>query len=190
MKKLYVKQNTKKTKISVLLCMKSVFFLLVCWSDNDIYNEKIKLKKLKLSIFLTGFFLFSTFSLSISANTHSIVGYWQTSDKETQQPAAVIEVTQHGGFFSGKIVKLYEKPNAICKKCTGDLNGQPLLGMEVVSNFGRSGDQWKKGNVLSVERGKRYPAVLTLSADANALNIEVKAGFATHKETWKRVSAP
>jgi hypothetical protein len=64
--------------------------------------------------------LLSLWACRIPAQTSdSISGTWKTFDDDTQQPAAIVEITEKNGVYSGIILKLLD-PSAplVCDKCT------------------------------------------------------------------------
>jgi len=80
----------------------------------------------------------------ISAETlDSIAGSWKTFDDDTNQPAAIVQISEKNGVFSGLITKLLD-PSAptTCDKCTDARKGKPVMGMEILSNLKKTGDSY------------------------------------------------
>ena len=73
-----------------------------------------------------------------------IEGKWKTVDDETGQAKSIVEITKKpNGQYSGKIVKLLQKPETEnCVNCTGDRKNKPILGMEIIRGLKKSGDEF------------------------------------------------
>ena len=61
-----------------------------------------------------------TLSSLALANNDSPVGTWKTIDDETKQAKALVQISESGGVLTGKIIKLFANPDALCDKCDGE----------------------------------------------------------------------
>lgn len=128
-------------------------------------------------------------SIAALAVNQSPVGYWKTLDKG--QPTSIIQITPQGNTLQGKVVKLYENPDAICTKCTGNMKDKPIMGATVLWGFHQlQNGNWSDGKVLAVKRGQVYDFGFTLSSDGQTMSVAVKTSLGDHLHTWERVSGP
>src|SRR5262245_13868601 len=87
------------------------------------------------------------------------VGLWKTFDDETKQAVSRVRIVDTGGVLSGKIEKLLDPAaqDAKCDKCTDERKDKPVLGMTIVRNVKRTGDDvWEDGDILDPDNGKGY----------------------------------
>lgn len=129
------------------------------------------------------------------AQTHtaSPVGTWQTFDDDTHAPKALVEIADHDGVLSGRIVRLFpapgDDPNPRCADCPGERRGQPVLGMTNLWNFRRDGDHWADGEVLDPESGDIYRATLRLRDDATlVVHGYIGIPLLGRSQVWTRVA--
>lgn len=90
----------------------------------------------------------------------SILGKWNTIDDGTGEVKSVVEIVERKGKYYGKIVKLFaqEDPDPVCDKCPKD-DGRyrkKIIGMEIITNMKKSGDEYSDGDILDPEDGKIY----------------------------------
>ncbi len=48
------------------------------------------------------------------AQAEGIVGTWKTIDDETRQPKALVQITETGKEYQGKIIRLFANPDHSC----------------------------------------------------------------------------
>jgi hypothetical protein len=64
------------------------------------------------------------------------IGIWQTIDDNTNQPKALVQITQGiDGTLSGKVVKgldLNDSPERRCTECDDERKDQKILGMTII----------------------------------------------------------
>jgi len=117
------------------------------------------------------------FAQSTAAAAPSPIGIWKTIDDDTHEAKALVEIGEHDGVLSGRIVKLFRKPGEdpapACAKCKGERHDQPVLGMTILWNMHRDDDVWDGGEILDPKEGKTYRCKLRLAADGT---LEVR-GF-------------
>lgn len=127
------------------------------------------------------------------AEALSPVGTWKTIDDDTHQARAIVEIDEHDGVLSGRIVKLFRKPdedqNPHCKKCEGDRHEQPVIGMMIITNMHRDGDVWDGGEILDPEEGKTYRCKLHVGDDGN-LEVRGFIGISLlgRTQVWERAA--
>jgi len=120
-------------------------------------------------------------SLNVAAQQTSPAGLWKTIDDKTGKPRALIRITESGGEYRGRIEKLFREagqdPNPKCDKCSGDLKGQPILGMTMLTGIRRDGDEYNGGKILDAEIGEVYKSRLTLIEGGTRLDVRGYIGI-------------
>lgn len=123
-------------------------------------------------------------------------GYWTTIDDKTHEPRSIVEIDEHDGILSGRIVKLFRKPgedpDPHCEDCTGARHNAPVLGMEILWNLHRDGDTWSGGEILDPEEGSIYRVALHPVGDGTKLEVRGFIGLSLFGRTqvWERTRAP
>lgn len=116
-------------------------------------------------------------------------GTWKTIDDETKQAKALVEISETaGGELSGRIVKLFANPDAVCDKCEGPLKGKPVVGMTILTGLKKGGDGWEGGKILDPKSGKVYSAKAKLAEAGKKLEVRGFIGMALlgRTQTWER----
>ncbi len=104
-------------------------------------------------------------------------GIWQTIDDYTNQPKALVQITQGiDGTLSGKVVKglvLNDSPERRCTECSDERKDQKILGMTIIRNMKLDSDGWDGGNILDPNSG------ILVSLDFELVDVDLgKAVFA------------
>ena len=141
------------------------------------------------------FFLFAASILSLGVNvissqtTDSIAGSWKTFDDDTNQPAAIVLITEKNGLFSGVVTKLLD-PSALptCEKCTDYRKGKAVIGMEILSGLKKTGDAYSGGHILDPDDGEIYRAEMKLKDQGTKLDLRAYIGIPLlgRTQTWIR----
>jgi uncharacterized protein (DUF2147 family) len=142
----------------------------------------------------TAFFLLFSTLLGlggvVSAQTSdSITGLWKTFDDETNQPAALVQIIEKNGVFSGVITKLLDTSGpSTCEKCTDSRKGKPILGMEILSGLKRTGESYTGGQILDPDDGEVYKAEMRLKDQGAKLDLRAYIGIPLlgRTQTWIR----
>ncbi|EJN00920.1 DUF2147 domain-containing protein [Herbaspirillum sp. YR522] len=122
----------------------------------------------------------------------SPVGLWKNIDDATGKPKALVRITESNGELSGRIEKLFRAPdqdqNPLCEKCEGDLKGQPIIGLTILSGLKKDGDEYSGGQILDPANGKLYKSKLTVQEDGRKLNVRGYVGMPMlgRSQTWIR----
>lgn len=156
----------------------------------------MKNKSPKLAVFAVIGLLFLFFQLVANAAvTLSPVGYWQTIDDRTHEPAGVISIWENQGQLYGTIVKIYprdgDKPTDICKNCGGTFHNKPILGMTVIWGLVQKQDgSWAGGKIMDPKIGKIYDCKFKLSDDGQHLAVRGYLGISLlgRTQTWNRLN--
>lgn len=125
-------------------------------------------------------------SLNLFAQETSAFGVWKTIDDETNEAKAYVEIYKVGDKMHGKITKLLIDPeDTICEKCPDDKKDKPVVGMEIIWDMEKNGDQWIDGEILKPENGKIYSGKIWV--EKGKLQVRGYIGFMYKTQTWLRV---
>ncbi len=126
----------------------------------------------------------------VSAQTSdSITGLWKTFDDETNQPAALVQIIEKNGVFSGTVTKLLDTSGpSTCEKCTDSRKGKPVLGMEIFSGLKKTGESYTGGQILDPDDGEIYKAEMKLKDQGAKLDLRAYIGIPLlgRTQTWIR----
>ncbi|MEM6525110.1 MAG: DUF2147 domain-containing protein [Bacteroidota bacterium] len=120
----------------------------------------------------------------------SVLGKWNTIDDETGDTKSVVEIYEKGGKIYGKIVKLFpngdEDPDPLCNLCPEDdpRFKQKIIGMEIIKNLKKDGNEYTGGTVLKPDEGKIFKCKIWLENEK--LKIRGYWGFFYRTQTWIR----
>jgi uncharacterized protein (DUF2147 family) len=126
------------------------------------------------------------------ADDTSPVGLWKTIDDSSGKPTALIRITENGGELQGKIEKLFREPgeelNPKCVACTDARKNQPILGMTIVSELRKQGDEYDGGQILDPKNGKVYKSKVTLRDGGKKLDVRGYIGMPMfgRSQVWLR----
>ncbi len=135
--------------------------------------------------------LIVTIAPQLFAQQDPIIGKWKTIDDETGEPKSIVEIYMRNGKFYGRIDSLFRKPgedpNPKCDKCPEDdpRYNQPILGMEIIKDMVKDGDEYKGGTILDPKKGKIYRCKLWL--EDGKLKVRGYLAIFYRTQTWYRV---
>ena len=121
-----------------------------------------------------------------------IVGRWTTIDDSSGEPRSVVEITARGDKFFGKVAKIHTKPSEdpdpICDKCdkSDPRFNRKVIGMEILQDLTKSGNEFSGGHILDPENGKVYRCKLWV--EEGDLKVRGYWGPFFRTQTWKRES--
>ena len=119
-----------------------------------------------------------------------ITGKWTSIDDNSGQPRSVIEITERTGKFFGKVIKIYSKPgedpDPTCDKCSEDdpRFNQKVIGMEIMKELIKEGEEFTNGHILDPENGKVYRCKVWL--EGKVLKIRGYWGPFYRTQTWRQ----
>jgi uncharacterized protein (DUF2147 family) len=103
-----------------------------------------------------------------SATAATPEGRWRTVDDKTGKAQSIILIWQDRGRLYGRIEKLLDSdpddPDPRCTRCEGELRNRPLLGLTIMWDLQKNGDQWS-GKILDPDSGKIYQCSIAVSGD-------------------------
>jgi uncharacterized protein (DUF2147 family) len=142
---------------------------------------------MKKSIF---FCLLVFFAITLTTQSQTVLGKWKTIDDETGQAKSVVEVYEKSGKIYGKIVEILnaEKKNAVCTKCSGKDKNAPILGLIIIKDLVKDGEEYNGGKILDPLEGEEYKCFITLEGK-DKLKIRGFIGLSVFGRTqyWYRV---
>lgn len=126
------------------------------------------------------------------AQANSPIGTWQTIDDHTGQPKALVQISQDAnGTLSGKVVKglgANDQPDRRCSACTDSRKDQLILGMTIIDDMKKDGDNWDGGQILDPENGKLYKCKMHVEDGGQKLVVRGYIGVSLlgRSQTWVR----
>lgn len=129
-----------------------------------------------------------TMAICITVNGQTIIGQWETFDDKTKDKKAIIEIYKTKNVYYAKIVKSFVgEKDAICETCTGTKKDTPIIGLVIIENLKKDGDEFNGGTILDPENGKTYKCYLEL-INKNKLKVRGYLGISLFGRTqfWSR----
>jgi uncharacterized protein (DUF2147 family) len=127
------------------------------------------------------------------ADSSSPAGLWRTIDDKTGKERSLIRITEASGVYEGKVEKLLNRqpdddPDNLCRKCEGARKDQPVIGMTILWDLKRDGDQYTGGEILDPKNGKIYRAKMKLIDGGRKLEVRGFIGISLlgRSQTWVR----
>lgn len=136
-------------------------------------------------------FVFSLFLIDHSSFSQTVLGKWKTIDDESGEAKSIIEIFERGGKVYGRVVKLFRKPtedqDPVCNECDEDdpRFKKKVIGMEILKDMEKDGDEYEGGKILDPEDGKIYSCKLWL--EGNDLRLRGYLGPFYRTQKWIRV---
>ncbi|SCK08348.1 DUF2147 domain-containing protein [Vogesella sp. LIG4] len=124
-----------------------------------------------------------------AASAATAAGTWKTIDDESKQPKSLVEISEAGnGELTGKVVKLFNNPDAVCDKCDGGLKGKPIVGMTIMTGLKKDGENWDNGKIVDPKSGKVYSVKAKLVDGGKKLEVHGYIGFSLlgRTQVWER----
>lgn len=123
-----------------------------------------------------------------AADPNSPAGKWKTIDKDSGKPKSIVQITESNGVLTGKIVQLLEgATEQTCSKCEGDLKDKPLVGMKILWDLKKQGDEWVSGKIFNPADGGTYTSKAKLTNGGKTLEVTGKWLFVSKQQQWQRI---
>ncbi len=135
------------------------------------------------------FLIITIFLLTGISSFSQITGRWTTIDDTSGQPRSVVEITERAGKFFGKVVKTHPKPgedpDPVCDKCLDDdpRFSRKIIGMEILKDLIKEGNEFTNGNILDPENGKVYRCKIWM--EGKVLRVRGYWGPFFRTQTWQ-----
>jgi uncharacterized protein (DUF2147 family) len=119
-------------------------------------------------------------------------GLWQTVDDKTHKPRGMVRIYEENGMYWGRIESSVDPRDASehCDKCAGDRKDAPIIGLLIVREMKKHGDEYSGGDILDPDTGSVYKCRITVSADGGRLIVRGFIGVSLlgRTQTWTRVN--
>ena len=128
-------------------------------------------------------------ALPMLCHGQSIIGRWTTIDDNSGEEKSIVEIVEKGGKIYGKVVKIFikpgEDPDPVCDECPEEDSryNKKIIGMEIIRDMKKSGNEYIDGDILDPEVGKVYRCKLWV--EANVLKVRGYWGPFYRTQTWK-----
>jgi uncharacterized protein (DUF2147 family) len=128
--------------------------------------------------------------MALAADSISPIGVWKTFDEKTGKEKALVRIYESDGKLFGKIVQSF-KPGAesrVCVPCTDERMNQPIIGLVIIRNMKRHGDEYDGGDILDPESGSVYRSKMHLEQEGARLMVRGYIGISLlgRSQTWER----
>lgn len=135
------------------------------------------------------YFVLLVTASSAFANNNAVIGQWQTIDDVTGKRKSIINIYDQDGKIYGKIIRLFryagEDQDPICVKCKDERKNKKVMGMIVIKDLKKRGNQWSGGTILDPKNGKTYRCKIWL--DEGKLKVRGYLGLFFRTQTWHKV---
>jgi len=121
----------------------------------------------------------------------SPVGLWRTIDDATGKTKSVVRIVENAGVLSGRVEQILDPDpgwDGRCEKCRDERKDQPVLGMVILTNLRKSGDEYTGGEILDPENGNVYRCRLRVIEGGQKLEVRGFIGISLFGRTqvWLR----
>ncbi|OAB78894.1 DUF2147 domain-containing protein [Cochleicola gelatinilyticus] len=118
-----------------------------------------------------------------------VMGDWKTIDDNTGEAKSIVTIYERDGKVYGKVKEIFneERRDVVCVECTGKDKNKPVLGLEIIKDLEKDGDEYTDGTITDPENGKQYKCYITLE-EPNKLKVRGYVGFSLLGRTqyWVR----
>jgi uncharacterized protein (DUF2147 family) len=122
--------------------------------------------------------------LAGTAPAPSVQGMWLTDDRK-----AVVRIAPCGANLCGTIDRVLDRspasPTTDLHNPDPRLRGRPIVGLQILTGFVRSGKLWKGGRAYDPKSGHSYRSTLALNPDGS-LKVTGCVLFVCESQRWTR----
>jgi uncharacterized protein (DUF2147 family) len=135
--------------------------------------------------------VFSATSAAI-ADLMSPVGNWKTVDDATGKVNSKVVLWVEDGKLYGRIQELINPDprdsDPRCRRCTGAFKNKSLVGLQILWDLRKNGDQWSGGQIVDPDNGKVYKCSIMVTEGGRKLKVRGFIGFSLlgRTEYWLR----
>lgn len=127
-------------------------------------------------------------AIAYAADLASPVGPWRTIDDQSGKPKSIVQITEDNGMLTGKIVQLLEgATEQTCSKCEGELKDKPLVGMKILWDLRKEGNEWANGKIFNPADGGTYTSKARLTDGGKTLEVTGRWMVFSKQQKWQRV---
>jgi uncharacterized protein (DUF2147 family) len=127
-----------------------------------------------------------------TADAASPIGKWKTVDDATGRVNSKVLLWVDNGKLYGKIEELISPdPRDLaprCLRCKGVLKDRPVIGLQILWDLRKTGNEWSGGQILDPDSGKVYHCSITVIEGGRKLKVRGFIGFSLlgRTEYWLR----
>ena len=142
--------------------------------------------------FIAATLLAITLTSVVWARQTSPEGRWRTYDDKTGDAKSIVIITETNGVLSGHVEKVFAPPapteHPLCELCPGENKNKPIVGMRIMWDMKRQGNEYAGGRVLDPEHGKTYRGRVRVVDGGKKLEVRGFIGFSLlgRTQTWIR----
>ena len=120
-----------------------------------------------------------------------ISGKWKSIDDQSLEPRSIIEIGLKGEKWAGRVLKIFPKPgedqDPVCIECPekDPRYHQKIIGMEIIQDLEKVGNEFVNGFILDPENGRIYRCKIWM--ENNLLKVSGYWGPFFRTQTWHRV---
>lgn len=130
------------------------------------------------------------FSIIVNVQSQTVVGKWKTIDDVTGQAKSIVEIYEKSGKIYGKVIDIINpvKKKDLCLKCEGENKNAPILGLVIIRDLEKDGDEYNGGKILDPTKGEEYKCLIALESK-DKLKVRGFVGVSIFGRTqyWFRV---
>lgn len=118
-----------------------------------------------------------------------VTGQWKSTDHIDQTEKSIVLIYEANGKLYGKVEKLLPAATIThCAGCKGELKNKSLIGMVIMSDISKKGNEGTSGKILDPSNGKWYSCDIEL-ASPDKLKVTGYLGLPMFGKTmyWNRV---
>ena len=117
-------------------------------------------------------------------------GLWKTIDDHTGRVRGLVRIFERNGGFFGKVEATAspEESKQICSPCPGERKNKPVIGLVVLTNMKRQGNEYSGGEILDPDTGSIYKCKMRLVDGGRKLILRGYIGFSLlgRTQVWVR----
>lgn len=120
-----------------------------------------------------------------------VFGTWRTIDDETGEAKSTVKIYMENGKVFGKILDIYNEAdkNALCTTCEGEEYNKPVIGLVIIKDMIKDGEDYTNGTIFDPERGKKYKCKLSLDEEnPDILQVRGYVSIFYATQYWERIN--
>ncbi|WP_410880408.1 DUF2147 domain-containing protein [Myroides sp. DW712] len=125
-----------------------------------------------------------------TTQAQSIVGKWKTFDDQTGDAKSIVEISEKGGKYQGKVIEILNpaKKDSKCEKCPGEDKGKPIEGLTIIKNLTKKGEEYTGGSIIDPQSGKEYKCSIKTNGKTK-LEVRGYVGISLigRTQTWTKM---
>jgi uncharacterized protein (DUF2147 family) len=132
-------------------------------------------------------------NIATAADLSTPEGLWQPLDS-AGHPLGLIRIYQEQGGYFGRIEPSFREDRGAdrCVRCNDERKDQPIIGLVIIRNMRREGEEYTGGDVLDPDTGRIYGCKFRLIEAGHKMIMRGYFGISLFGRslTWRRVEAP